>query len=76
MFICDVREVTDLADEEIAQPEPDMAYELRRLDCSGVEAGFVEFVFRRGEMVFARTTAGEEFAVSGQNAHVLVPLGF
>ena len=76
MFICDVREVTDLADDEIAQPEHDMAYELRRIDGSGIEAGFVEFVVRRGEMIFARTTACEEFAVTGQNAHILVPLGF
>ena len=76
MFICDVREVTDLADDEIAQPEPDMAYELRRIDGSGIEAGFVELIVRRGETVFARTTTGEEFAVTGQNAHILVPLGF
>ncbi|QDV85491.1 hypothetical protein TBK1r_45050 [Stieleria magnilauensis] len=76
MFICDVREVTDLADEEIAQPEPDVAYELRRIDGSGIEAGFVEFVVRRGDVIFARTTVGEEFAVTGQNAHILVPLGF
>ncbi|WP_145215207.1 hypothetical protein [Planctomycetes bacterium TBK1r] len=65
-----------MADEEIAQPEPDVAYELRRIDGSGIEAGFVEFVVRRGDVIFARTTVGEEFAVTGQNAHILVPLGF
>jgi len=40
------------------------------------EAGVVEYVVRRGETIYARTTAGEEFAVTGKNAHVLVPLGF
>jgi len=33
-------------------------------------------VVRRGDAIFARTTACEEFAVTGKNAHVLVPLGF
>ena len=30
-FICDVRQVTDLADGETAPPEPDMGYELRSI---------------------------------------------
>jgi hypothetical protein len=75
-FICDVREVTDLDDGETAPPEPDMGYELRKIDDGSFETGMVEFVVRRGSTIYARTTAGEEFAVTGENAHILVPLGF
>ncbi len=75
-FICDVRLVTDLAEGETAPPEPDMGYELRSLACDNFETGLVEYVVRRGDAIFARTTAGDEFAVTGKNAHVLVPLGF
>ena len=75
-FICDVRQVTDLAEGEKAAPEPDMAYELRQIAGDNFEAGVVEYVVRRGDVIFARTTSGEEFAVTGKNAHVLVPLGF
>ena len=75
-FICDVRQVNDLAEGETAPPEPDMGYELRSIAGENFEAGVVEYVVRRGDAIFARTTAGEEFAVTGKNAHVLVPLGF
>ena len=77
MFICDVREVTDLADGEIAHAGT--RHGLRaaiELTADDFEAGFVEYVVRRGDAIFARTTTGEEFAVTGQNAHILVPLGF
>ena len=75
-FICDVRQVTDLAEGEKAAPEPDMGYELRSTTRDNFEAGVVEYVVRRGYAIFARTTAGKKFAVTGKNAHVLVPLGF
>ena len=75
-FICDVRQVTDLAEGESAPPEPDMGYELRSTAGNNFETGLVEYVVRRGDAIFARTTAGDEFAVTGKNAHVLVPLGF
>jgi len=75
-FICDVRQVADLAEGETASPEPDMGYELRSIAGDSFETGLVEYVFRRGDAIFARTTAAEEFAVTGNNAHVLVPLGF
>ncbi|MDA9859529.1 hypothetical protein N9D23_15610 [Rubripirellula sp.] len=74
-FIGDIREIEDLADGETAGPEPDMGYEVRTID-GRYEIGTVESLLRRGNMTFARTTAGDEFAVTGANAHVLVPLGF
>ncbi|MDF1839961.1 MULTISPECIES: hypothetical protein [Crateriforma] len=75
-YICDVRQVADLAEGETAPPEPDMGYELRPIAGDNFEAGVVEYLVRRGDAILARTTAGEEFAVTGKNAHVLVPLGF
>ncbi len=75
-FICDVRQLADLDEGETAPPEPDMGYELRSIAGGSFEAGLVECLVRRGDTIFARTTAGDEFAVTGTNAHVLVPLGF
>ncbi|TWU40185.1 hypothetical protein Q31b_35300 [Novipirellula aureliae] len=75
-FICDVRQVNDLAEGETAAPEPDMGYELRSIAGYNFEAGLVEYLVRHGDVIFARTIAGEEFAITGRNAHVLVPLGF
>jgi len=76
MFVNDVRNVSDLADGETAIPEPDMGYKLRTIAGDRWEKGTVEFLFRRGDVIFARTTAGEDFAVTGTGAHVLVPLSF
>lgn len=76
MFIGDVRQIEDLAEGETATPEPDMGYELRTAGGDRFKRGTVEALVRRGDMIFARTTAGEEFAVVGRNAHVLVPLSF
>ena len=74
-FIGDIREIEDLADGETARPEPDMGYELRTIG-GRFEAGTVESLVRRGNRILARTTAGDEFAVTGASAHILVPLGF
>jgi len=76
MFIGDIRQIGDLAEGETATPEPDMGYELRTADGDRFERGTVEHLVRRGDTIVARTTAGEEFAVVGRNAHVLVPLSF
>jgi len=76
MFIGEVRKIEDLAEGETATPEPDMGYELRTANGDRFERGTVEHLVRRGDMIVARTTAGEEFAVVGRNAHVLVPLSF
>jgi hypothetical protein len=74
-FIGDIRGIEDLADGETAGPEPDMGYKLRTIG-GRFETGTVESLVRRGNRILARTTAGDEFAVTGANAHVLVPLGF
>lgn len=74
-FIGDIREIEDLADGETAGPEPDMGYELRTIG-GRFETGTVESLVRRGNRILARTTTGDEFSVTGANAHVLVPLGF
>ncbi|MGV3483349.1 MAG: hypothetical protein ACO1RT_02890 [Planctomycetaceae bacterium] len=71
----DLRTVADLADGARAIPEPGATYRLRTANNSRVEAGTVIDVVRRGETLFARTTAGDEFAVTGTGAHVLVPDG-
>lgn len=76
MFICDVRQIDDLDEGETATPEPDMGYELRTIDGSRFETGTVASIVRRGNAIVARTTAGEEFAVTGPAGHVLVPLSF
>ena len=76
MFIGDVRQIEDLAEGETATPEPEIGYELRTASGDRFERGTVEYLVRRGDMIIARTTAGEEFAVVGRNAHVLVPLSF
>ncbi len=76
MFINEVRNISDLADGDTAMPEPEMGYELRTVAGDHWESGTVEYMIRRGDTIFARTTAGEEFAVTGHGAHVLVPLGF
>ena len=44
--------------------------------CAAVHDNLVVLDLRREETIFARTTAGEEFAVTGKSAHVLVPLSF
>jgi len=75
MQIYELREVGDLADGEIAMPEPKIAYELRTFDNRVVEDGTVEHVFRDGDKLFARMTSGHSFAVTGPGSHVLVPKG-
>ena len=76
MFIGDVRQIEDLADGETATPEPDMGYELRTANGDRFERGAVEHLVRRGDIIIAKTTAGEEFAIVGRNSHVLVPFSF
>ena len=76
MFIGDVRQIDDLGEGETATPETDLGYELRTMDGAKCETDTVECLVRRGPAIFARTTAGEEFAVTGAGGHVLVPLSF
>ncbi|KAA1258129.1 hypothetical protein SV7mr_31400 [Stieleria bergensis] len=73
--IGDIREIEDLVDGETAKPEADMGYELRTI-AGRFERGTVVGITRRGNRILATTTNGREFAVTGPNAHVLVPLSF
>ncbi|MCP4299208.1 MAG: hypothetical protein GY783_01365 [Gammaproteobacteria bacterium] len=75
MHFYDLREVTDLVDDERATPEPGVTYDLRTIDNRRQEAGTAEYVFREGDVLYARMTTGESFAVTGPNSHVLVPRG-
>jgi hypothetical protein len=69
----DLRTVEDLADGEIATPEPGITYELRTINNRRLDVGTVVDIVRQNEMLFARTTNGDSIAVSGHGAAILVP---
>jgi hypothetical protein len=71
----DLRTVEDLADGEIATPEPGITYDLRTIKNQTLDVGTVVDVIRNGGVLFARTTNGDSIAVTGHNAAVLVPHG-
>ena len=71
----DLRNVEDLAEDEQATPEPGVTYDLRTMDNQVVASGTVECVFREDDTLFARTTDGETYPVTGENSYVLVPRG-
>ncbi len=71
----DLRTVDDLADGEIATPEPGITYNLRSIDNRQLDVGTVVDVIRKGNDLFARTTTGKSIAVTGIGAAVLVPQG-
>lgn len=69
----DLRTVEDLADGEIAVPEPGVTYNLRTIGNRKLDVGMVVDVVRQGDTLFARTTSGDSIAVSGHGAAILVP---
>ena len=69
----DLRIVEDLADGEIATPEPGITYNLRTINNRTLDVGTVVDVIRDGGVLFARTTKGDLIAVTGHGAAVLVP---
>ena len=71
----DLREVNDLSDGERATPEPGVTYDLRTIKNQAVASGTVEYVFRDGDTLFARTADGESYPVTGAGSYVLVPHG-
>ena len=71
----DLRNVDDLADGERATPEPGVTYDLRTIGNRSVDSGTVECVFRDGDVLFARTSEGETYPVTGEGSYVLVPRG-
>ena len=71
----DLRNVDDLEDGERATPEPGVTYDLRTIGNQSVDSGTVECVFRDGDVLFARTSGGETYPVTGEGSYVLVPRG-
>jgi hypothetical protein len=71
----DLRGVTDLSEGERATPEPGVSYDLRTIENQTVAAGTVEYVYREGDTLFARTSDGTSFPVTGAGSYVLVPRG-
>ncbi|MEL6896090.1 MAG: hypothetical protein AAFP90_08315 [Planctomycetota bacterium] len=71
---CDLREVDDLADGEQALPEPGVTHDLRMMENRTVDTE-VGCVFCDGGTLFARTSAGETYPVTGEGSYVLVPRG-
>lgn len=69
----DLRTVEDLADGEVATPEPGITYNLRTINNRNLEVGSVVDVIRQGPTLIARTTSGDSIAVSGHGAAILVP---
>ena len=59
MNFYDLRDVNDLADGERATPESGVTYDLRTIDNRRQEAGTAEYVFREGDVLYARMTTGE-----------------
>jgi len=70
---CDLRTVDDLAEGEIATPEPGITYDLRTINNRKLNVGSVVDVIRQGPTLFARTTSGDSIAVSGNGAAISVP---
>jgi hypothetical protein len=71
----DLRTVDDLADGEIATPEPGITYDLRTINNRKLDVGTVVDVIRQDGVLFARTTDCESIAVTGNGAAILVPRG-
>ena len=69
----DLRTVEDLADGEIATPEPGITYDLRTISNGKLDVGSVVDVIRNGGTLYARTAKGESIVVTGHGAAVLVP---
>jgi hypothetical protein len=69
----DLRTVDDLAEGEVATPEPGITYNLRTINNRKLDVGTVVDVVRQGDRLFARTTNGNSIAVSGEGAAILVP---
>lgn len=71
-YINEVQIFTDLYVDQIAVPEPGTRYRLRRLDEAECFAD-VDYVIRRSNRLFARTSELKEFPITGEGACVLVP---
>lgn len=73
MFIDQLNAVTDLDDGDRAAPEPGTAYRLRTIHGKAIDAGDVTEVVRQGDALYARTSSGQSFPITGDGSPVLVP---
>ncbi len=71
-YMNEVKTIRDLFVGQIAVPEPDVQYRLRRVDETDSFAT-ADFVIRRSDRLFARTADLQEFPITGEGACVLVP---
>ena len=71
-YINEVKSVTDLFVDQLAVPEPGVHYRLRRVGDADCFAN-VDYVIRRSDRLFARTSELREYAITGEGACVLVP---
>ena len=72
--IDEVQRVDDLQPGQRAVPEPGVRYDVRPIN--GAPLGLsVKYVIRTGDTLFAHTSDGSEYPVSGEGAHVLCPRG-
>ena len=74
LYISEVKTVTDLFADQIAVPEPGVRYRLRRIDGTKCFTK-VDYVIRRSDRLFARTSELREYPITGEGACVLVPVG-
>ena len=72
-YINEVKNISDLYIEQIAVPEPGVRYRLRRVDESECFTD-VDYVIRRSDQLFARTSELREYPITGEGACVLVPV--
>ncbi len=71
-YINEVKITTDLYIDHIAVPEPGVRYRLRRIDEPEFFAD-VDYVTRRGNLLYARTSELKEYPITGEGACVLFP---
>lgn len=72
-FINEVKITSDLYIDQIAVPEPGVRYRLRRVDEPEYFTD-VDYVIRRSDQLFARTSELKEYPITGEGAYVLVPI--
>ena len=72
-YINEVKITSDLYIDQIAVPEPGVRYRLRRIDEPETFAD-VDYVIRRGNLLYARTSELKEYPITGEGACVLVPV--
>jgi len=70
MHIGQIHLVTDLADGQLAYPEPDHTCQVQSQDDPSLDTT-IEYVERRGDRLIARGPNGQDYAVSGFDRYEL-----